>query len=174
MTTYTGRRVYPLDMRDEDIVIEDIAHALAHQCRFAGHVRTFWSVAQHSVLVSQHCDREDAFWGLLHDASEAYLCDLPRPLKHSASLAGYRDLEASVQARVCRRFGLPLAQPASVTGADRLVCYAEMRELMRLPDDYQVPESRVLIPARWKPREAEARFLMVFGRLMREGVGAKV
>src|SRR5271165_7548492 len=79
--TYTGRVMYPLDPRPEEINIIDIAHALSNLCRFTGHVRTFYSVAEHSVRVSQHCDPKDALWGLLHDASEAYLADMSRPMK---------------------------------------------------------------------------------------------
>src|ERR1039457_118422 len=79
--TFSGLRFWPLDPNPEKILIDDIAHALAHQCRFGGHASRFYSVAEHSVHVSRLCPPEDALWGLLHDASEAYLVDLPRPLK---------------------------------------------------------------------------------------------
>ena len=79
--TFSGLRFWPLAPNLEKILVEDIAHALAHQCRFGGHASRFYSVAEHSVHVSQLCLPEHALWGLLHDASEAYLVDLPRPLK---------------------------------------------------------------------------------------------
>src|ERR1019366_9954250 len=78
--TYSGVRFKPLDP-DPAVGISDIAHALANQCRFGGHSSAFYSVAQHSVRVSEICAAEDALWGLLHDASEAYLVDVPAPLK---------------------------------------------------------------------------------------------
>jgi len=81
LPTCTGRRVNILNPRPEDIDIEDIAQALSHTCRFAGHVPAFYSVAQHSLLASELLDARTALWGLLHDAAEAYLHDLTRPLK---------------------------------------------------------------------------------------------
>ena len=78
MQTHSGIQFWPLDPRPEDILIEDIAHALSNQCRFAGHCCFHYSVAQHSVLVSENVPAQDAMWGLLHDAGEAYLVDLPR------------------------------------------------------------------------------------------------
>src|ERR1017187_10636100 len=77
ITTFSGIHFWPLLPNPADIRIEDIAHALSNQCRFAGHAREFYSVAEHSVRVSQLCPPEDALWGLLHDASEAYLTDVP-------------------------------------------------------------------------------------------------
>jgi uncharacterized protein len=81
--TYTGRRVYPLDPSPEDIDIADIAHALSNVCRFTGHVREFYSVAQHSVIVSECVPAPFALLGLMHDAPEAYIGDISRPLKKS-------------------------------------------------------------------------------------------
>ena len=109
--TFSGLRFWPLDPNPEKILIADIAHALAHQCRFGGHASKFYSVAEHSVHVSQLCLPEDALWGLLHDASEAYLVDLPRPLKLLPEFAPYREAERRLQRAVALRFGLPPDQP---------------------------------------------------------------
>src|SRR4051812_30250690 len=79
MQTFTGRQFWPVDPRADEIAIEDIARALAMTCRFGGHVRFHYSVAQHSFLVSLVCSPEHALWGLLHDASEAYLGDVVWP-----------------------------------------------------------------------------------------------
>ena len=76
MQTYTGERFWPLDPRIEDIHIRDISMALGKLCRYGGHTIFFYSVAEHSVLVSEYVPEEYALWGLLHDASEAYLSDI--------------------------------------------------------------------------------------------------
>ena len=81
LPTCSGRRVHIANPLPDEIDIEDIAHGLSHTCRFAGHVPLYYSVAQHSLLVSELLDERTAMWGLLHDASEAYLHDLTRPLK---------------------------------------------------------------------------------------------
>lgn len=171
---YTGGRFYPLDPRLEEIHIEDIAHALAHQCRFSGHVREFWSVAQHSTLVSHHCDPTHALWGLLHDAAEAYLVDLPRPVKQSLRAAGitvFDALEQQIMEAVCARFGLTMPQPQSVDTADVLLLVTEARDLMApLAPGWQHTEANGfralperLIPV--GPAEAEAMFLERFEEL---------
>ena len=91
--TYTHKKFDYLEYIEEDICIEDIAHALSNLSRFTGHTMKFYSVAQHSILVSdlmvlaniENEDKEETnligLYGLLHDASEAYLCDLSTPLK---------------------------------------------------------------------------------------------
>ena len=94
--TFTGRAFYVLDPRPEDVDIEDIAHALSMQCRFAGHCREFYSVAQHSVTASWLVPPEDALWGLLHDAAEAYVVDLPRPIKRAWQLESYGIIDRDV------------------------------------------------------------------------------
>lgn len=132
IVTRGGRAFDLLRPRWQDVSILDVAYALSRLCRFCGHVR-FYSVAQHSVLVSRLCAPGDALWGLLHDAAEAYVADVPGPLKQLPALAGYRRVEASVQAAVSRRFGLPSSQPESVRLADKRLALAEMRDLFDPP-----------------------------------------
>jgi uncharacterized protein len=129
----SGRPFWPLDPEPGDIDILDIAHALSNQCRFSGHVRTFLSVAQHSVAVARLCPSSDRLWGLLHDAAEAYLVDLPRPLKALPEFSPYRAAEAAVMRAVCVRFGLPEAMPESVHRADLAMLATEARDLMGDP-----------------------------------------
>ena len=104
--TFTGGRFYPTDPQVDDVKIRDIAHALSNQCRFAGHTRKFYSIAQHCYLVSQVCDPADALDGLLHDAAEAYMCDMPRPIKYSPGLEGFKELEKKIEAVIQKRFDL--------------------------------------------------------------------
>jgi 5'-nucleotidase len=97
MQTFTGRSFWPADPRPEDIDIVDIAHALSMQPRYGGHCTRFYSVAEHSRLVSEQVELRYGKPGLeraalLHDASEAYLVDIPRPVK--VSLSNYKELEA--------------------------------------------------------------------------------
>ena len=118
INTFSGLRFWPLNPDPEKILIGDIVHALAHQCRFGGHASRVYSVAEHSVHISRLCPPEVALWGLLHDASQAYLVDLPRPLKQLPEFAAYREAERRLQRMIAVRFGLPPEQPASVTEAD--------------------------------------------------------
>lgn len=78
----SGQKFYPFDLPRANISIEDVAHSLAHNCRFNGHTSSFYSVAEHSVLVSHLCEPENALAGLLHDASEAVISDIPKPIKN--------------------------------------------------------------------------------------------
>lgn len=125
---YTGRPFWPLDPRPEEIDIEDIAQALSLKCRYGGHCRRFYSVAEHSVLVSHHVAPEHALWALLHDAGEAYLADVPRPVK--PSLQGWKQLEAGLMRVVCARFGLPSEEPDDVKRADFAITTDEKAALM--------------------------------------------
>jgi 5'-deoxynucleotidase YfbR-like HD superfamily hydrolase len=127
MQTYSGRVVDLSRFSEEDIHIEDIAHALSQIVRFTGHITKPYTVAQHSVLVSRLCPEEHALWGLLHDASEAYLGDVSTPLK--SLLPEYREIEGRVQREIAGRFGLPWPMPASVKDADRRALMQEKRGL---------------------------------------------
>lgn len=133
MQTFTGRQFWPLDPRPEDVDILDIAHALSHLCRFAGHVRQFYSVADHCVRVSRCApfgDRMVALGALLHDATEAYVVDVPRPLKRF--LPGYKEIEAGVARAIEQRFDLEtgILDHASVKHWDEALLATEARDLM--------------------------------------------
>ena len=171
ITTFSGIRFWPLIPNPADIRIEDIAHALSNQCRFAGHAREFYSVAEHCVRVSQHCRPEDALWGLLHDASEAYLSDVPAPMKELPEFEAYRAAERSLQGTIAVRFGLSTEQPRSVTEADRAVLGIEIRGLLKPPGGRQPgrpSHNKLAITNPWQPRVAKARFLSRFRELCRK------
>ena len=167
MQTYSGHQFWPIDPRPEEIHVIDIAHALANQCRYAGHCREFYSVAQHSVLVSRIVPPEHALWGLLHDAAEAYLVDLPRPVKRYSTLGDcYRDVESRLMAVVCDRFGLPATEPPCVKDADNVALMTEKRDLM--PGLFKwrevaEPLADVIVPL-W-PMVAEGEWLTRAGEL---------
>jgi hypothetical protein len=129
--TYSGIAFYPCDPIPEEVCIADIAHALSNLCRFTGHTKYFYSVAEHCVHVSRLCPPEHALWGLLHDASEAYVSDLSRPVKlHTALGEEYRRVEAVLQASIIAAFGLPEKEPAEVKSADNRMLYVEAEHLM--------------------------------------------
>lgn len=126
--TARGRHFDYLDPRLDDIDILDIAQGLANECRFGGHTRGFYSVAQHAWLASQIVPPEHALEALLHDASEAYCKDIPLPLK--LLLPDYRDIEARVDGAIRAAFGLPLTMSPAVKQADRVLLATERRDLM--------------------------------------------
>ena len=164
--TYSGLKFYPL-VPAGAILIRDIAHALAMQCRYGGHSLWHYSVAQHSVLVSQIVPPSMALSGLLHDASEAYLVDLPRPVKHSRYLDGYREIEERLEEQIAKAFELPYPFPQEVKEADLEVYYSEARALFtKVHPDWEIPIPKVNIEiATLNPYEAEVLFLDRFKEL---------
>lgn len=122
--TWKRHRVDPLDLKPEDIDIEDIAHALARQCRYNGHTGGHLSVARHSIWVADHLEPQGEYlqlWGLLHDAAEAYLGDLVRPLKHSEFGVAYIEAEQRAERAITETFGLEYPMPSIVKAADNYV-----------------------------------------------------
>lgn len=165
--TFKRKQFFPAEPRVEDIDIEDIAHALSMQCRFAGHTRRFYSVAEHSVHVSRHCPQELRLWGLMHDATEAYLVDVPRPIK--PMLKGYVEIENNLMQFVIKKFGLVPAEhmPPAVKEIDNRIMFDERNQLMGAPVgtwDFEVEPLGVEIRS-WPPELAEMQFLDAFDRL---------
>lgn len=164
--TFTGRAIDVETMTADDVSIDDIAHALSMQCRFGGHCEHFYSVAQHSVHVAQVV--EDwlgqpglVIEALLHDAAEAYLLDLPRPIKHTPALSEYRALDKRIDRIVRARFGLPEQMSDAVKRADEIMLATEAKQLMKPPPgSWDLGEQPIAKPiAPWSPREAKDTFL---------------
>ena len=139
MQLHSGTQFWPEDPRPEEIRLGDIAHALSNMCRFGGHCSSFYSVAQHSVMVSLEAEKAAtvdktlvAIIGLLHDATEAYLVDVPRPIK--VNLSGYKPMEERLACVIGERFGIELhILPGLVEEADERALFTEKRDLLGPP-----------------------------------------
>jgi hypothetical protein len=110
ITTFYKKRFSPFTVTPEDILIEDIAHALSYMCRANGHFKQFYSIAQHSLNCAGEArargyDKKTQLLLLLHDAAETYISDVTRPVK--LHLPDYNALEERVRSAVNEKFGLP-------------------------------------------------------------------
>ncbi len=167
--TFTGKKVYPLDPTPDTICIEDIAHALSLQCRFTGHCQYLYSVGQHSLLVSLLVNQMegttaiDELWGLLHDASEAYLIDVARPVKHTEAFWLYRMAEKQLMEVICGKFGLVGEMPECVHKADQMALSIEAHQLMRDVSEWNLekPDERYRISPQ-APIDVEYEFRSIF------------
>lgn len=128
MQTYSGEPFYPLDPWGSEVEIIDIAHALGMVCRYNGHCRRFYSVAEHCVLLSYTVDPEHALWALLHDAAEAYIGDMVRPLKHQ--MPNYMEAEDRLFEAIAAKFNLPGQMPDQVKEHDTRIVVDEREQLM--------------------------------------------
>jgi len=164
MQTRGGRQFWPLDPHPEEIHIDDIAAALSKLCRYGGHCLRFYSVAEHCVHVANAAPRDVALAALLHDASEAYLSDVIRPIK--SHLANYLAIEADLERAISLRFGTAWPMPSEVKRLDNSILWAEMTQNMTVPPE---PWAKWLTDAPldvtlqfWSPDQAEAEFLSAF------------
>jgi hypothetical protein len=160
MQTYTGRQFYPMDPRPDDVDPIDIAHALSLLCRYNGHVTRFYSVAEHCVLMSEAVTPEHALWALLHDATEAYVGDMIRPLKRF--MPDYVRAEDRVMQAIAARFGIADSMPADVKDADNRILLTERAALMPSNGHAWGVDSLDPLPVTisgWEPLVAEARYL---------------
>ena len=168
--TKTGKSFWPLKPTPEMVDIEDIAHALSHQCRFSGHTSQFYSVAQHSVHVSElirkrYNNPQMELAALLHDASEAYLVDVPSPVKRV--MPTYKDAEHLVMAAISKKFGLKNFDK-EIKQADMDALATEARDLMGNPQGWAgldgcVADETILQP--WPATLAKDLFLHKFKQL---------
>ena len=163
MQTFTGRQFYPTSPLPDDVDPADIAHALSLICRYGGHARRFYSVAEHCVLMSYAVPAEHALAALLHDATEAYVGDVVRPLKRQ--LDGYADIEARVAVAIARRFGLTgpgwAWMPPPVVEADNRILLDERAALFgHAPASWNIDHLEPLgvTLGCWAPEMAEWRY----------------
>lgn len=154
--TYTGKYVNPTEPKTADICIEDIAHALSQQPRFGGHLPVFYSVAQHCITVAQYLPIDYRLAGLLHDASEAYLIDVPRPVKEQ--LIGYKEIENGLMAEIANRFGFIWPMSSEVKDIDESMLRWEWDYLM-------LGKPAPAAPKIYNSLVAERMFLNLFNQL---------
>ncbi len=171
MPTFTGRRFWILDPRPGDIEIEDVAQGLSRTNRYCGATlgEVGYSVAQHSVEVSRLVRPERRLAALLHDAPEAYVCDVITPLKDLLGVT-YSAIEDRIMAAVASRFGFAWDSPvrAEVKYADNVLLATEVRDLLPFGMiRIAVAEPPLLYRlAPWPAAEAKEKFLARFGELV--------
>lgn len=179
MQTYKGHRFYVRHPHLTKYDIEDIAHALSNICRFGGHCRRFYSVAQHSVLVADIVRATpgttliDELWALMHDATEAYMIDVPTPIKDE--LPEYRQMEDAVLEAIQLGMDLPALEggqlPACVKTADRIALITEAIQLIN-GDVTQWKAFATTRPfdaelGQWTPKRAAKEFLLRWESIQR-------
>jgi uncharacterized protein len=151
--TFHGNYINPCEPDPEMISIEDIAHALSMQPRFGGHLPVFYSVAQHSVQTAYSVGNEIRLAALLHDASEAYLIDVPRPVKRQ--LSNYKEIEDKLMTIIAAKFGFQWPLHEGVKRADEMRLQIEWECLMLCDGEIEV----------WDQEQAKGRFLDLFHSL---------
>lgn len=152
--TFKGHYINVFNPRQEDIDIEDIAHALSHVCRFGGHTPEFYSVAQHSLEVMWLVPDELKLEALLHDASEAYMCDMPRPIKRN--MPEYKSVENNLMKSIAEKFDLKWPMPKEIKMADNKILEQEHHNIILKKDLSNV----------MAPRMAKVEFLLAFEKLI--------
>ncbi len=173
LQTVSGRFVNPFDPDPDQLDIGDIARALANVCRFGGHCRSFYSVAQHSVIVSELVEQrggdvEDVFAALMHDATEAYLGDMPHPIKHRSPLgAAFKAAEDHLEAVLRARFDIKADVP-EIKKVDRALLATERKALSG--EGWHWPELDGVVPLEmditaWPADEAARAFAARYAEL---------
>lgn len=162
---YSGREINVLDPQPEQIQIIDIAHALSQGSRYGGHCLRFYSVAEHCCLMFDKIPRLDV---LLHDASEAYLVDVPRPVKRQ--LPQYLDLEEKLMVAIAKRFAFQYPFKDDVKRLDNAMLTDEREQNMApyIGDKDiwgKMPERAGVTLQFWSPQQAELEFLRRFNSL---------
>ncbi|KRQ11906.1 phosphohydrolase [Bradyrhizobium pachyrhizi] len=165
MQTFSGLQFWPLDPRANEVRIQDIAAGLSKLCRYGGQSLRFYSVAEHCVHMANHAPDELKLAALLHDASEAYLCDIIRPIK--PFLSNYLEIEAGLERVIAQRFGLSHPWPAEVKRLDTAILADERDQAMAPPPVAwsQTTEPPLGVTLQfWAPEVAQVEFLVAFYR----------
>lgn len=165
--TFTGKHFYLVNPTEDMICIEDIAHALSMQCRFAGHINKFYSVAEHSVYVAELCNPENRMAGLLHDASEAYIADIASPFK--PFLSNYKELEENIMKVISKKFKFEFPFNEDIHQSDIAQLKTEAKTLLNnkpawaYEDRYATPNKPSgVVPFGLEPSRAEHLFLTTY------------
>jgi len=153
--TISGQYVNVFEPNPDTLLIEDIAHALSNQCRFGGHLPRFYSVAQHSLLCYEVAKEPYKFDALMHDASEAYLLDMPKPIK--LELAEYNSIEDNLMNVLAKKFNFNYPKSPEVERVDILLLKWEWEVVMLEKPDTEYPPMRCM-----SPKEAKEAFLAAF------------
>lgn len=158
--------INPFYPNEDGICIEDIAHALSMQCRFNGHICEFYSVAEHSLKVSELIEELGGapslqMQGLLHDASEAYICDIPKPFKDY--LDEYLTVEEVLQTTIRHKLipgniELDSASQSILNIVDREMCLQESKEFYG-PIKWEPNSFEIYFGVPLTPTEARDKFL---------------
>lgn len=178
MTTFSGLVFDFVNPTPDMVTIEDIAHALALECRFQNQCHPLYSVAQHSVLISRYAVPHEEIWikderkfrltALLHDSAEAYCGDMNKPLK--ILLPEYKAIENRIYAAIAAKFDLALAIPMEIKDVDERILANEGRNFMHYgwnDAKYEV-DPRFSVGGALPPEEAEKLFLARFRELTSE------
>lgn len=165
--TFTGKKVHILNPTPDEIDIDDIAHALSMICRFTGHVSQFYSVAEHSLRVAKYASKPNKLWGLLHDASEAYLNDIASPFKRSYPMVGYREIEDRFMSVIAVKYDLG-PYPEEIDQIDKMIVLTEQKELTKSSVTKPCYRPRPYGSPTYSPGEAAGRFRTMFDYYMEE------
>ena len=169
ITTYTGKHFDPTSPDMSLVDIRDIAHALSLTCRGNGHVQTFFSVGQHCIWCAREAqargyDRRVVLACLLHDASEAYMSDVPRPLKHM--LSEYTAVEERLLQKIYEKYlgsDLTAEEAVLVKAVDDDVLYFDLKELLHETLDREVPQMKVAPDYKFVPfAQVEEEYLSLY------------
>lgn len=162
MQTATGGQFWPLDPKEDEIVIEDIAAALSKMCRFGGHCLRFYSVAEHCVHIANAAPPHLKLAALLHDASEAYLSDIVRPVKQF--LGNYLEIESKIEQTIASKYGLQWPWNKEIKRLDNAILADERIQNMAKPpapwNEIEPPLGITL--GFWDPATANTNFIIAF------------
>lgn len=150
--TFTGNYIDVFDPKPESIWIEDIAHALSQMPRFGGHLKEFYSVAEHCINCCNMARDEHKLSALLHDSTEALLIDVPRPIKKH--LNGYKEIEENLLSVIAKRFNFQYPLPLEVKTIDEIMLQVEWDSLMIGHAQHDI--------RRYSMKEAEAEFIELY------------